>query len=258
MKLTMRELVALAGCRLERPMEWSGALERVDAAAAVRSFPMRVTPGLGICIKRGGSAHDVSADGRMLRYPADAICIRPPGCILGVTRTDASFLSIDCDPELLPEGAAFAMPGLPGLIMQLTRSRTALGRTEALASVFESLRIIGLMRSDDSYEQRAAPVAARARDYLEAHVADDVTLDVLASEARANKFVLVRAFRRRFGMTPHAYLVARRVQLARDLIARRVPLAIAASNVGFADQSHLGRHFKRIVGMTPGEYAWRS
>ena len=57
------------------------------------------------------------------------------------------------------------------------------------------------------------------------------------------------------GLTPHAYLNHIRVLRARDLLRQGCPIAQAAVNVGFVDQSHLHRHFKRIVGVTPGQYA---
>jgi AraC-like DNA-binding protein len=264
MKLTMPERVALEGCSIARPAEWAGAIECVEAKPALRSFPTQVTLGLGVCLKRTGNTHDVVADGRMLQYPAGAICIRPPGCVWSVARTDAAFLSMDCHPDLLPAGAAFlpmtfvprgALPGLVSQIGRLIHSRSALARAEALAALFDSLAGAGIMRAAELREETGAGAAGRARDFLVAHLADDIRLDELARRASANKFVLVRDFRRRFGVTPHAYQVRLRIEKARELIARHVPLAVVASTVGFADQSHLGRHFKRIVGVTPGQYA---
>ncbi|HTN99015.1 MAG TPA: helix-turn-helix transcriptional regulator, partial [Nordella sp.] len=70
-----------------------------------------------------------------------------------------------------------------------------------------------------------------------------------------SKFQLLRGFCKATGLTPHAYLVQRRVALARTLIAGRLPLAEAALTAGFADQSHMTRLFVRTYGVSPGLYA---
>ncbi len=108
---------------------------------------------------------------------------------------------------------------------------------------------------------------ARARDLLHAslpappalhHLAAAAgatpSLDELAAVAGATPFALLRAFQRAYGLPPHAYLVQLRVRRARELLERGVPPAVAAVSAGFCDQSHLSRHFRRIVGATPGLY----
>lgn len=70
-----------------------------------------------------------------------------------------------------------------------------------------------------------------------------------------SRFQLVRGFARSFGLTPHAYIVQRRLDAARRLIAAGTGLADAASDCGFADQSHFTRVFVRRYGLTPGSYA---
>jgi len=90
---------------------------------------------------------------------------------------------------------------------------------------------------------------------LDARVTETITLDELASHARLDKFHLCRAFRDQVGLPPHAYVTHRRVSLAQALLERGVSQAEAAARVGLYDQSQLHRHFKRIVGMTPGAFA---
>lgn len=77
----------------------------------------------------------------------------------------------------------------------------------------------------------------------------------LAHRAGLSRYALVRSFARAIGLTPHAYLVQRRLQHARSLIAQGTPLGEAALASGFADQSHLTRLFVRSYGLTPGAYA---
>jgi AraC-like DNA-binding protein len=65
----------------------------------------------------------------------------------------------------------------------------------------------------------------------------------------------VRSFSRQFGLTPHAYLIGRRVEAARRLLLEGVAPADVATAVGFYDQAHLTRHFKRHTATTPASYA---
>jgi AraC-like DNA-binding protein len=95
---------------------------------------------------------------------------------------------------------------------------------------------------------------ARARALLDERLGEPVTLDELAAHARLDKFRLCRAFREQVGLPPHAYVTHRRVSLAQVLLARGVSQAEVALQVGLYDQSQLHRHFKRILGVTPG--AW--
>lgn len=94
----------------------------------------------------------------------------------------------------------------------------------------------------------------RAQELLHARFEGKVSLDELALAAGTNKFTLLRGFAREHGMTPHAYQVQLRMARACRLLARGVPLADVALAVGYSQQSALHRQFKRLVGLTPGEY----
>lgn len=94
----------------------------------------------------------------------------------------------------------------------------------------------------------------RVRDLIEARYSEDLSLAELARVAGFSRDHLIRAFRRRVGITPHAYLVDVRVRRAQDrLRAGRAPAAVAAE-VGFADQAHLTRAFKARIGVPPAAY----
>ncbi len=98
-------------------------------------------------------------------------------------------------------------------------------------------------------------VAERAMEYIHAHYDEPFGLDELAHAAGAgDRFQLSRAFRRRFGTSPHACLVEVRLTKARAMLRSAVPAAEAALASGFADQSHLGRWFRRAYGLTPAAY----
>jgi AraC-like DNA-binding protein len=91
-------------------------------------------------------------------------------------------------------------------------------------------------------------------DYLQEHYSDSITLEQLAHIAGLPPLKLLRLFRRVTGLPPHAYLIQVRVNQAKRRLALGQPIADVALATGFTDQSHLNRHFKRLVGVTPGQY----
>nr|WP_207455985.1 AraC family transcriptional regulator [Azospirillum sp. SYSU D00513] len=101
---------------------------------------------------------------------------------------------------------------------------------------------------------RPEPAALRARDALHAAFAEDIGLAELAAAAGTDRFRLNRLFRRGFGLSPHAYLVQLRLKEARRRLAAGEAPAAVAAEVGFADQSHMGRWFRRAYRMTPADY----
>ncbi|CAN0625766.1 Transcriptional regulator, AraC family [Burkholderia multivorans] len=95
---------------------------------------------------------------------------------------------------------------------------------------------------------------ARAADYIAAHCRRALTLDEICAAADLSPSYLIRAFNARYGMTPHAYLIDRRVQYGRAELRRGRPIAEVALDAGFADQAHFQRAFRRIAAATPGQY----
>lgn len=94
----------------------------------------------------------------------------------------------------------------------------------------------------------------RALGLLRERTTEAITLDELAAHARLDKFRLCRAFRAEVGLPPHAYLIELRVLRAKELLAAGTLPRDVAPLVGFYDQSQLTRHFRRIVGTTPGRF----
>jgi AraC-like DNA-binding protein len=98
-------------------------------------------------------------------------------------------------------------------------------------------------------------VIQQARDYIEACFAEGVTLNQLAQQVALSPYYLLRVFHAEVGMPPYAYLESVRIRHAQRLIETGKPLAQVATEVGFSSQSHLTRQFKKIIGVTPGQYA---
>ncbi|WP_217987844.1 AraC family transcriptional regulator [Halomonas salipaludis] len=90
--------------------------------------------------------------------------------------------------------------------------------------------------------------------YLDEHVAEEVSLDALCQRSGYSAGHLIRAFKQHFGLTPHAYLINRRIQLGQRQLKQGKPIAEAALNAGFSDQPHFQRTFKRLVAATPHQY----
>jgi AraC-like DNA-binding protein len=100
-----------------------------------------------------------------------------------------------------------------------------------------------------------APPVRRAREWIDADPAAPHALAVLANSCGVSRYQLIRGFAREVGLTPHAYIVQRRLALARRLIRAGQPLAEIALLAGFCDQSHLARCFTRQFGVPPRRYA---
>ncbi|NUX54958.1 AraC family transcriptional regulator [Paraburkholderia youngii] len=103
-------------------------------------------------------------------------------------------------------------------------------------------------------ERAASGQLARAAEYIAENCTRALKLDDVCAAAGLSASHLIRAFKLRYGMTPHAYLINRRIQYSRAQLRRGALIADVALDAGFADQAHLQRTFKRLVAATPGQY----
>lgn len=94
----------------------------------------------------------------------------------------------------------------------------------------------------------------QACDYLIANYAENISLEKLAGIANLSPFHFNRIFSEQFGIPPHAFQVQLRLSQAKKFLREGMKIAQVAFQTGFADQSHLNRHFKRVIGITPGDY----
>ena len=141
-----------------------------------------------------------------------------------------------------------ALEDLSMLLEDLHRDQIVLGLADALAAADSS----GVRRGLGA---RNWPAVLRARDLLEAGFRKGVTSAELEAATGLTRYVLARHFRLCLGTSPYRYLLMRRLDRVRALIGRGTPLVEAALASGFADQSHMTRHFRKSYGLSPGRWA---
>lgn len=216
-----------------------GRTERGRSEWWARGRVWRSSPG-SIQVKEPGDVHrDLGRDGpttfTVVVLPAEEVArVRDAGKVVGSPQLEAG------DERAAP---------FHRLHDAVCAGADRLSLEVALA---EAIATFALLGNADSEHTR--PVR-RAMDYLRARLAESITLDDLAAHAALDKFHLCRAFRAQIGMPPHAYLTHLRIQRAKELLAQGVRASELAPSIGLYDQSQLTRHFRRIVGTTPGRYA---
>ena len=169
----------------------------------------------------------------------------------------------------LPEGRwpSFHRPLLAGppvapalLRLHLGLERGAVSRLGAesafltlLPALFRGL-VEAVERDRAATDQaRAVPGVRRAREYLEAVPERDHSLDELAAVAGLSRRHFTRCFRTQVGLSPSEYATQVKLRHAWRLLEAGEPAADVATRLGFADQSHLNRRFKRVFGFPPGQ-----
>ena len=242
------------------------------AAETRHVFPRHTHDQFGIGVIHQGAQKSLSGRGMVEAGPGDAITVNPGEVHDGAPIGDMgrAWRILYFDPWVIAEAVEdmsegrtkdfeFAHPVISdgriadrfsALYSAMTKGGTALRREEMLFILMSALR-----PRENATEQAIPDGIAVARGMIDNDPQRSVTLADLAEASGLGKFQLLRGFVRATGFTPHAYLVQRRIDLARRLIARHMPLAHAAFASGFADQSHMTRVFVRKYGVSPGHYA---
>jgi len=228
-------------------------------------------------IERGAGAFNTRKD-TYVAYPSNIFIIHPGEIHNGYAAIPAgwTYRVFYPDPLLLQQilfeqnGYMNSVPFFPNTIIQdaaLSKQILALhallekpsGRLEREISLHQVLAHL--------IAQHASPVpdiqaigrehraVAQIQDYFHAHIGENVSLAQLSDLVDLNPSYLLRTFHDQVGLPPHAYQIHLRVQQAKTLLRAGMPLPQVALELGFADQSHFARHFRHLVGVTPGYYA---
>jgi AraC-like DNA-binding protein len=233
---------------------------RVDP---VGEYVIGVTTGPGYRLQRGRRHHIVR--------PHQLVVLDPSGAHSGTpvaTAPWAGRLLVIELPDVVAGNAGFdlAFPdpqvGGPALAQRflelhdtMRSAASSLERESGVAGFLQDLALLSPRRRVER-ERRPDTTAVRvAAQHLQDNLAVNVSLDELAHVTSSSKFHLVRQFRTVTGVTPHTFQVGQRVVRARRLLEAGSPAAEVAALSGFVDQSHLHRHFRRRLGITPARYA---
>ncbi|MBX7247429.1 MAG: AraC family transcriptional regulator [Caulobacteraceae bacterium] len=240
--------------------------------ASDRPFPRHAHDSYGLGLLDRGAHRTWSPVGRVEAVAGDVITVNPEEMHDGAPVADGgrAWRMLYFDPDLVGDIAGedgrqtleIARPvlrdpdlraGLETLFGRVTREGSEpLAVEEAVARVFMVVR--ARHSAEGPPRGASAPSVARARQRLDDDPGSPASLRELAEAAGVSRFQLVRGFARDLGVTPHAYLMQRRVRVAQRLISRGAPLARVAAEAGFADQSHMSRAFARQLGVTPARY----
>lgn len=143
--------------------------------------------------------------------------------------------------------------GLNRLYHHLTASQRTPEQLQAATLGFFEWLVKRLRWVDHPPAYDPGPVLEAAA-FISRHCTQPLRLDDICAAAQRSPSYLIRAFKAHYGLTPHGYLIDCRLQLARDALRRGEGIADVAAQVGFADQAHLQRLFKRALATTPGQY----
>ncbi|MFC1892109.1 helix-turn-helix domain-containing protein [Thermodesulfobacteriota bacterium] len=127
-------------------------------------------------------------------------------------------------------------------------------RSDFLKVISEIFDILGTCNQIPCQTQRRVQVIIKACRFINVKAAENITLEEIANEVALSRFHFLRLFKDITGLPPHAYLIQRRVKIAKEAIESGESLIDAAAISGFSDQSHMGRRFKAMYGVSPGQY----
>lgn len=251
----------------------------IDAmtASTARSYPRHTHDQYGIGVVDAGGHASSSGRGPVEAGPGSLILVNPGEVHDGraIQGQQRSWRMLYVDPELLgntladihdgaPVSLAFAAPvfadeRLRRLFDAAFAHASADVPRDAMACETAILRLAAGMHVNAAAAVKVTPgpVASirQVRDRIDDDPAAPLMLASLAGEVGLSRYQLLRGFARELGLPPHAYILQRRIALARRLIRDGHALAEAAAIAGFFDQSHLTRCFARQFGVTPSRYA---
>jgi AraC-like DNA-binding protein len=241
-------------------------------ARSARSYPRHTHDQFGIGLIRAGAQKSMSGRG-MVEAGAGMVITVNPGEVhdgLPIDEAGRSWTMLYFDPAALQatfdgldrRGGEFEFHhpvvdsgDLSRRFDRLYRVMTDRGEGLLAAEEMVLLLMDWLVPSARATSGQGVSEIGRARERIDDAPAETVSLSDLSDLCGLSRFQFLRSFARTTGLTPHAYMLQRRIDLARRLILLGRPLSEVAAESGFFDQSHMNRHFTRVLGATPGAYA---
>jgi AraC family transcriptional regulator len=226
------------------------------------------TPPVHIQVEQGSTR-------QMPRYPPGTLAFYPAGLTLRSVQSARKLVHVIWDTDmystLLPELGATTSgfeflypledPLLSQIVMTLAREVEGGFAERILVESLGTALCIGIAQHFVGHlplptSKGLSPERLqRVRDYVEAHLEEDLSLTMLADIACLSPYHFSRSFKQAVGVGPQRYVIQRRVERAKTLLRRtRQPLALIALEAGFGDQSHFTTAFSREMGVTPGRF----
>jgi AraC family transcriptional regulator len=182
-----------------------------------------------------------------------------------VERVAAEAFDLDPARLMVPPLDGLDLPQLKAAMREVDAELTAGDAggplaAESLANLL-AVQLIRHVRAPRRPEPGRDGVLPRGRlravvEYIEEHLDASPTLEQMAAVTRLSVYHFARQFKHATGLPPHQYVILRRIERAKQLLQAGTGLSLAevAANAGFSDQSQFCRHFKRLVGVTPGRF----
>jgi AraC-like DNA-binding protein len=259
----------------------------VDAmtATTARSFPRHTHDQYGFGVIDSGGHASLSGRGQVEAGPGNLIFVNPGEVHDGraIRGRPRSWRMLYVNTSLMERARADVLENADGSLtfsapvftdaqlrtlfdIAFRHASSTVEAGDAMACETAILRLVARLAINTTAAQAPAPqngkvpaaTIRRARERIDADPSARLTLTELASEVGLSRYQLLRGFARQLGLTPHAYILQKRIALARRLIRGGHVLAEAAALAGFCDQSHLTRCFVRQFGVTPSRYASRA
>ena len=252
-------------------------VQQIDAMSArsARSYPRHSHDQYGIGVVDEGGHSSWSGRGQVEAYAGTLICCNPGEVTDGraVGGQPRSWRMLYIEPDLWRSMCVdvqdhgigeftFSNP-----VFQSDETRELFGRafkqisgsSETMPAETALVRLAACVQSQSTGRARESNASygciQKAKERIDSDPSAPLTLSDLADETGLSRYQVIRAFSKELGLTPHAYLMQRRIEVARQLIRTHHTLAEAAVLAGFYDQPHLTRCFTRQFGITPRRYA---
>ena len=266
----MHEIVLYVSCMPELLRAWHPSVPSVREvyhAAFGHAYPPHAHDGWTVMlVDEGAVSYDL---GRSAHIAAPgAVTVLPPGISHnGRSAVDGRIYRkrvVYLDSAWLPghaSGLSVSRPTVPSTaaLMAARRVHAALAEPGDLLAaehwtlVLRQSILTHLGSAGNGLDD--APLARRVHALLDERFAESLTVAEVAAEFGAHPSHLSRVFTQTYGLAPHQYVLSRRIDLARRMLVDGVSPASAAAHAGFYDQAHLTRHFRRVLGTTPGAFA---
>ncbi|WP_419571994.1 helix-turn-helix domain-containing protein [Rheinheimera sp.] len=254
----------------------AGAVERIEASFSGLAYAPHSHDSYTFALTTGGVQSFHYRGELRHSLPGEVVILHPDEVHDGQAGTESPFsyraISVDpMDVQAVLQGCS--LPFLPGgvsrdteliqianrLLAELNRPLQRMDHQELVFSFASCLQRLSHTRVQHTRANYQA--MKRVREFLDdmlrldCNLSFELTLDELAAVAQYSKWQVTRDFRALYGTTPYRYITLKRLQKAKSMIEQGLPLVQAAFDSGFADQSHLSRHFKNCFGTTPKLWA---